>query len=84
MDPVVLDGTPSYDENTLDQFSYEWKVVQSPNGSAIVKGSFLSPTATVEIMPDLVGVYVFRLKTSEINTPDLKTSNPTFTTIEVK
>jgi hypothetical protein len=55
LDPVVLDGSSSYDPDGDHPLRYAWTLVRVPEGSAASLGA--ADTATATFVPELVGVY---------------------------
>lgn len=81
--PITLSAVGSYDENA-DLFNYEWSVTRIPTGSTLAIGSTLANSATPTFIPDVVGIYTFRVRLKETSTPELLTSLYSTTTVEVK
>jgi hypothetical protein len=62
-EPVTVDGTGSFDRDRNDVLIYRWELAATPPGSRVALSDVMA--SRVEIVPDLGGTYVLRLRVSD-------------------
>ena len=80
---VTLSAVGSYDENG-DAFNYEWSVTRIPTGSTVAVGAVLANSVQPTFIPDVKGIYTFRVRLKETLTTELLASLYSTFTLEVK
>jgi hypothetical protein len=62
-EPVIVDGSGSYDRDRKDLLVYRWDVAAAPPGSKVALSDVRAPR--VEFTPDVGGTYLLRLRVSD-------------------
>lgn len=62
-EPVVVDGRGSFDRDRGDELTYRWELAAVPPGSRVALSD--AAASRVEIVPDLGGTYVLKLRVSD-------------------